>query len=378
MRGRVDKDVTMRLASWLAFLCLATAAVGIAGCKSMSAADEKYELGKDPDKVRDLSLGERAVRSFRVAIGRGPDETIARKAYQDGERLFHEGKLAEAEKQFSTAAVRWPDSALEEDALFMKGECQFFTHKYSKAIGTYQSMLKDYENTRHIGVISSRQFLVARYWEDAARTYPAAMWPNMIDPKLPTFDPNGNALSCYQSIRLKDPTGPLADDSLMATAGNFFSAGKFQDADYYYDLLRKDYPRSEHQPMAHLLGVQAKLNSYQGPLYEGSNLDEAQKLARSSLTQFPTELGEERKSLVSVQDQVYEEKARREFQMAEYYLKSKHYRAARYYFDAVIEQYPDSQYAVSARQQMQGLEGYPDVAPNHLAIVAKPFELLSR
>ena len=82
------------------------------------------------------------------------------------------------------------------------------------------------------------------------------------------------------------PTGPLADDAVMATANAHFLKAHWEEADYNYGLLRSEYPKSEHQFQAHLLGLRCKLLRYQGPGYEGGPLDEAEDLATQLLTQF--------------------------------------------------------------------------------------------
>ena len=56
-------------------------------------------------------------------------------------------------------------------------------------------------------------------------------------------------------MRMYDPTGPLADDSLMATAIAYFRRGQFENAALDFDQLRKEYPNSEHQKAAHISGT---------------------------------------------------------------------------------------------------------------------------
>ena len=41
------------------------------------------------------------------------------------------GKFLEAAALYKKAAARWPDSALQEDAMFKWGECQFFADRYA-------------------------------------------------------------------------------------------------------------------------------------------------------------------------------------------------------------------------------------------------------
>ncbi len=110
------------------------------------------------------------------------------------------------------------------------------------------------------------------------------------------FDTFGYAIAAYQNVRMYDPTGPLADDSLMASAVAYFRHGQFEDAAADFDLLRKEYPNSEHQKAAHILGLQAKMRVYQGKYYDPTALNEAGEIADQTLAQFGDQLGPEQDS----------------------------------------------------------------------------------
>ena len=131
---------------------------------------------------------------------------------------------------------------------------------------------------------------------------------------MPLFDTLGRAMKVYENIRLNDPTGPLADDAIMATANSYFRRGRYNDADYQYDLLRKEYPRSDHQFNAHVLGLQCKLRKYQGPDYDGTPLEEAKQLVKQQQMQFAGELDrDQRQRLAEIDAQVNRQLATREY-----------------------------------------------------------------
>ena len=264
-----------------------------------------------PDSNFDVegeSFSERSKRitnNFKKLVGRGANEKIAKEAFAKGDSLFRQAQYAEAAKQFKIAWDRGPDLPQEEDALFKCGESYFFSDQYAKANDFYGILVKKYTNTGYLDQIVARRFAIARYWEECDHTkHHWALAPNLRDKTRPHFDTRGHALKCYDRVRLDDPTGPLADDSIMAAANAYFSWGMYEDADYYYTLLQKEYPRSEHQFNAHLLGFKTKLLRYQGPDYGNKPLDEADELAKQLLTQFPGELGEERQRIVDAQAQI--------------------------------------------------------------------------
>lgn len=310
----------------------------------------------------------------KAAAGYGPDEQVARAAYQEGETLFRQKKYAEAVEKFKTAAARWPDSILEEDALFMLGESYFFTDRYPAAHDTYTKLLKKYENTRYLETIVAREFAIGRYWEQLYLADPDwPITPNLKDPSRPRFDAYSKALAAYQNVRLYDPTGPLADDALMATANAHFVHGEYEDASYYYDQLRKEYPQSEHQLAAHLLAIQAKLRFYQGPDYDGVPLADARRIAEQTLAQFGSQLGEEKERLLKTYREILELQAARDWNMAQYYEAKKYYGAARRYYRLLIEEYPDTRHAQMAAARLEELRGLPDEPPDRFGWLIRLF-----
>ncbi len=197
--------------------------------------------------------------------------------------------------------------------------------------------------------------------------------PNITDKTRHGFDTIGQALRVYENIRLNDPTGPLADDALMATANTYFKLGRYEDADYHYGLLRREYPRSQHQFEAHLLGLQSKLRKYQGPDYDGTALDEAEKLAKQLVTQFPDRVGAERERMQKTRAEVSAQRALRAWTRAEYYAKGKYYGAAKAYYQKIVDNYSDSKLAEESRTRLAALDGQPDRPPQRVAWLANLF-----
>lgn len=321
--------------------------------------------GKDEDFWSKLAP-ENVWKSIKKAVGKGPNENVARAAFKEGQDLYLQKKYAEAADKFSLAADRWPDTPLEEDALFMLGESQFFSDQYPKAHDTFSLMLKKYNNSRHLDVAVQREFAIGRYWERLdAYQHKYAITPNVTDNARPMFDTFGYAVQAFQNVRLYDPIGPLADDSVMATAIAYFQRGEYESAAADFDLLRKEYPNSEFQKNAHLLGLQAKMRIYRGKYYDPTSLNDAGEIADQTLAQFGTQLGPEHARVEKARNQVLEEKANRDYAMAQYYEDHKYYGSARIYYQDLIQKYPSTDRAKEARERLDAIKGLPDVPTNY-------------
>jgi outer membrane protein assembly factor BamD (BamD/ComL family) len=151
----------------------------------------------------------------------------------------------------------------------------------------------------------------------------------------------------------------------MAQANVHFLDRQWIDADYFYSLLRSEYPDSDFLLQAHLLGLQAKMRAYQGPGYEGGILGEAEVLADQILVQFPDQLaGDEAERVQTTRAAIAAQQATRHWSRAEFYSKGKHYTSARIYYALIARDYPKTMLAQQARDRLDSLAGKEDVSDN--------------
>jgi outer membrane protein assembly factor BamD (BamD/ComL family) len=331
---------------------------------------------KDEDEEWDIShlAPEYTWKKFKQAVGWGPDEKLASQAYERGQALFRDKKYDEAAAEFYTATWRWPESTMEEDAMFLMAESYFFSDHYGKAQDTYTNLLKAHLNTRYLDTVVARLFAIGTYWEQLdLKSHSWPLTPNMTDKTQPLFDTIGNALACYSLVWTHDPTGPLADAALFRVANCHFRRGEWEDAADHYKLLRNNHPKSKYQKDAHLLEIQARLRIYQGPIYSVVPLKDAQEIAEQTLKQFPGQLGPDEPRVRQDLGMMIEQRAEREWAIAQYYDKKAEYRAAREYYKVILEKYPKTTFAPRAAQRLEEIKPLPDEPPNHFKWLTAPF-----
>lgn len=310
----------------------------------------------------------RVYENMKEAVGLGPNQEMATQELAAGEALFAKGEYAEAEGHFETAISRWPGSAIEENARFLLAECYFWRDKYKAARDEYDDLVNEFPSTRRLNTLVEREWAIAQYWEKHYDENPTwTVQPNTLDKTRPTFDTIGQAMKTYESIRLNDPTGPLADDAIMATANSYFRRGRFYDADENYELLRREYPRSEHQFDAHLLGLQSKLRIYQGPDYDGVPLEDAQRLLKQLRIQFGVQLTEEERGrLAKVEAELARAVDLRTLSMAKYYDDLEEFGAARMYYQDLAEERPEAPVGQEAASRLAEIGDKPVSPPTPL------------
>ena len=343
--------------------------------RSSKDLDRQLDEAASTSSVNLDSIGDFAdsvERSIQKITGTAPKPDQARLVFQQAEKQFTEAQQTKDERQRKTkyrnagvvylrAAEMWPNSAIEHKAMFKAGTCYFWADHYVRCNDVYETMLKRYPNSRFLDTVEAHRFSIAQYWLKYNKASPQSYWAvNFYDNRFPINDLRGRAIKILDLVRFDDPTGKLADDATLAVANAYFASGEFLKADEYYTDLRSLFTNSEHQFAAHFLGMKAKLKSYQGPEYSATALKEAEALGKQIRKQFPGEAAKHRETLQRAAAEIRKEKAKRAWNLAQYYEGRWQYGAARYYYQQLTREYPSTPIGNQAEARLRTLAGKPD------------------
>ena len=334
------------------------------------------------------SFAESLNGTVRQLTGNGPDPKQAKVLKSEGEALYQQAIQARqqnsdvghaplflaAASKLGSAAKKWPSSTVEQDALFLQAEANFFADRYPKAQDTYERLLEKYPNCRYLDRVQPRRFSIAQYWLTLHRESPQNLLSfNVTDRTRPGRDTFGEAIRTFDRIRLDDPTGKLADDASLAIGNAYFNRGDFMRADENYEDLRKTFPSSEHQFRAHFLGLKCKLLNYQGPDYSGLALVEAEELLSQIRKQFPVEAEQEREYLAKAAAEIRYRLAEREWHSGQHYDRRAEFGAARFHYRTLLAEYGDTPFTPRAEARLASIGDRPNDPPQRFAWVAKLF-----
>jgi outer membrane protein assembly factor BamD (BamD/ComL family) len=296
-------------------------------------------------------------------------------------RTYEQKDYDKAIELCKAAARKFKESSLGEEAQFYLAESWYAKQRYSKAQDAYDQLFEDYPSTKYVEPVTRRLYSIAQSWlqtsepgaKEGIRTVSAEkvissqpekkpadptlrvrILPNFHDRSRPVFDTQGRALQCLKSIWMNDPTGPLADDSLMLTAAWHQRHDNHVEADRYFGILREEYPDSPHLEAAFVLGAHAKQMSYQGAFYEGEDLVGARRLKEQTLQLFPA--SHQRQQLRKDLDVLYRQEAERQWAMVDYYRRKQRPRAIAIACVRLISEYPDTGYAREARTLLADID----------------------
>lgn len=339
---------------------------------------EFYDWEKDEEQRFDWNTLDPVnfVKKIRDWMGMGPDEREAAKLMQAGYDLMRQNdnfrkteKSLEAAKMFHKAGNKWPDSVLEEDALFLAAECYFFSDYYALAAKKYEKLVSKYRSTKYMDTATMRLFKIGDYWRD--RYQAGVSFVNFRDKTRPRLDTFGEMRKAYEAVYINDPSGPHGDRAILNLAGVYMNLGQnpgdsyFSEAAELYAMLPVVCPRSEHLAHAQKLELLARSSTYSGRQYDGKTLEEASVLADKITRQYGDQLGEDRAAILEIRENILHQKAERLWEAGQYYeTKRMAYSAARYNYNKLLAEYPNSPRRGEAQQRLQAIEGLQDVDSN--------------
>jgi outer membrane protein assembly factor BamD (BamD/ComL family) len=196
---------------------------------------------------------------------------------------------------------------------------------------------------------------------------------NFPDNTRPWNDTGGHGKRVLEAMRIDNPTGRVSDDATMRLAVAQFEKGRYEGAADTFADLRMTYPDSEHQFQAQFLELQSLMNSYQGPKYSPVPLDEAERRVKQIAKQFPKEAGERQQDLNVAFAKIRFLNAEREWHGAEYRRVRGENGSARFHYQKIIDEFPDTPFAKEAEAKIAELEGLPEDPPQRFGPLVKLF-----
>ena len=305
---------------------------------------------------------------WRDYIGMGPNEkealAIMKKAtlaLMEWEKTEDPKQLREAGELYEKAGKKWPDSILEEDALFYAGECSFFGRNYTKAKTFYKALLKKYSNSVLRRDAMERLYWIGVYWVKCAEEDPEVIG-RFEGKERPRFSDFAGAKDAFETIFTNDVSDRgRAPDAVFALANAYMRRGvqqgdaSFEEAAKYYQRLYEFYPACKYADRAYQLAMLALYQSYRGPFYDSTPLRRAEEIAKTAQRAHKGDpkVIEEQLRLIR------EKQAEYLLVRGEYYEKKKIYASARGYYQRLIKEFPDSEYAAKGAERYAAIRENP-------------------
>jgi TolA-binding protein len=393
-------------------LCLLLLSLALAGCQSFSSPLAQWRAAYDPNLFKRLTPEEMADASGpadstrllqrwltpkknpAAPPGDSPSSTLilgsdgwrpfakpvpnpeADAEFQAALKLFQQGKLAEAEKQFAKIAKKRKGTTWGENSQYYLAECQFQRKKYVDAHESFERLHADYSGTTdYLEKLTKREYEIAHIWfaQTDPKTPPEQRipWYGRFDGTRPIIDTEGSALKALEHVRQNAPDGPLADDAGIEIADYYMNHNDFESAALYYDQFIANYRKSPYLQRAQLAAIEARMKGYLGPEYDASGLEKARDLVRQTMRTFPERQASFDK-LYQTLDHINEAEAEKTFRDGMYYKRIGKVPSAEFYLGKIPQRWPNSPWAVKAKTELAQLAKLPRQESKPSKILIQP------
>jgi len=292
---------------------------------SMSVSTETWRLDKQ-QLWKNVSEDEQG--KYLMAVGRI-------------KQLVNTGQTQQVIEAAEQLKKDFPEIAGADLEAFMEAEVLYSEGKYTKAVRSYDKFLNKFPQSRLYDAALDRQFAIA-----------TAFLAGQRKRVLKVFRIRGYAEGTKIMEKISDRVGeaPIAQKAALAIVESLEKRGKFSDAYHQWSYIASRWPTGQIGKDALLGMARCKHAAYRGPKYDYSNLVSA----KSYYQNFKLRYSEEAKKLdidKKVQ-QITEQQAYKQFDIGRYYQKTGNKQSADFYYQMVIDNWPDSTAAKMAKEQI--------------------------
>ncbi len=288
------------------------------------------------------------------------DKNIEKKSamllYEEAQSWRQAGEIRKALSAYRKLIKQYPASTIAPDAQYEIGQLLEGQGDYYKAFKEYQKVIENYPSYKKFDEILDREYQIGNLFlsGEKMKFLGIAM--------LPAVD---KAIEVFESIVRTAPYSSIAPRAQFNVGEAYRKIRRYNEAIPEYQKVIDNYSDSDLVPEARYQMGQCSYQTALKDAYDQTNTD----VALSTLKNF-VKKHQDNKKAEEIQQRINEltdRKAKKSFDIAEFYLRSKADEAAIIYYLEVIEEYPQSAYAKAAEAKIKVLEAKPKKTEEEIA-----------
>jgi len=238
------------------------------------------------------------------------------------------------------------DSPRYAEALYLYGTAELELGDYRAADKAYEELLNDYPGSPYAERSLSGRFRIAEQ-------YLAGKRRKAMGGLLRIKDRDGG-VEIMDDMIVNYADTPLAEQAQLAKADYYYERGEFELAEDEYARFAREFPRSRYQAKALLWSAYAALASFPGIEFDDISLLAARERFVQFLQTYPDQA--QQFDVPVLLEQIANTRADKTYSIARFYERTETSQAARYYYRAIIERWPDAPAAAEARLRLTAMD----------------------
>jgi outer membrane assembly lipoprotein YfiO len=257
-------------------------------------------------------------------------------ALKKGFDQFEKGDYKAAFKTFKRLSKKKKNNPYRDTALFMAGQSLYMMEDYNKALKYFEEIAENNPASTYMGDILQSEFDIAGELRKDTGGFLSS-------------DKRPRAIRIYEGIIERAPYGTLQASAQLETGETYFDMENYFEAQLAYEAfieLYKDDPRLRYAELKRSVSL---LKQARGPEYDPVPFVETKETIELLLALEKDE--SKREHYQKLYDEAVEALAEKNYSIASFYLRTGEPEAALVYFESVVEDYPDTEWAARAQKR---------------------------
>lgn len=262
--------------------------------------------------------------------------------YQEAEKLYQAKKYRKAYRILKKTLRRAKNPGQRENIMFLMAESLFQRKKYEPAYKAYERFVSEHPQTERLNDVIVREYEIG---------FAFVHGKNRTLFGLPILPASEYGMDIVRKTLKKYPYTAASEKNHLTLADYLFKRSRYEDARLEYEAFLDIYTQSDLLPKVHFMIGRCYLKEYQGPKYDISYLLTAKKRFQELIEKYPDDSlePEAQKQL----DIIRTQEAERDYRVGCFYLKTGKTKAARKYFQGVLSNYSETQWAKKAEEMLK-------------------------
>ena len=258
--------------------------------------------------------------------------------------FYDEKKYEDAKREFRKLLRQYPKSFEASESQYYLGLIEEAQGNLYGAYEAYQKVIDKYPFSERIQEIIEREYKIGE-------AFMAGEKRKAIGITLPVENP---AIEIFSKVIENSTYGPLAPKAQYKLGLVLKGLMRYYEAEEAFNKVITNYPNSEWVEAAKFQIASCRAAVSRGPDYDQGAAKEAKEKFEDFVKEHPDAvLSREAEKNIN---QLKEKEAEANFSIARFYEKQRAYEAAKVYYNEIINNYPDSVWAVKALERLQIME----------------------
>lgn len=275
----------------------------------------------------------------KIAVKPNPKEQ-----FDLAKSFYDEKKYEDAKREFRKLLRQYPKSFEASESQYYLGLIEEVQGSLYEAYEAYQKVIDKYPFSERIQEIIEREYKIGE-------AFMAGEKRKAIGITLPVENP---AIEIFSKVIENSTYGPLAPKAQYKLGLVLKGLMRYYEAEEAFNKVITNYPNSEWVEAAKFQIASCRAAVSRGPDYDQGAAREAKEKFEDFVKEHPDAvLSREAEKNIN---HLKEKEAEANFNTGRFYEKQKAYEAAKVYYNDILNNYPDSVWAVKALERLQVME----------------------